>query len=91
MKKFSSIVLALFIGFCLLVATDHKAYGYVDPGTGMLALQSVASMAAAAGYFMRRRIKSLFTRKDTTETAPKAPERVVLPVRATRDDSANAA
>ncbi|SEG25327.1 hypothetical protein SAMN05421819_2392 [Bryocella elongata] len=90
MKKFSSIVLALFIGFCLLVATDHKAYGYVDPGTGMLALQSVASMAAAAGYFMRRRIKALFTRKDSVETS-KGPERVVLPVRVTRDDSANAA
>jgi len=86
MKKFSSIVLALFIGFCLLVATDHKAYGYVDPGTGMLALQSVASMAAAAGYFMRRRIKALFTRKDAVVTNP-APERVVLPVRVIRDDS----
>jgi hypothetical protein len=90
MKKVTSFVLALFIGFCLLVATDRKAYGYVDPGTGLLALQSVASMAAAAGYFMRRRIKALFTGKNPLEEK-KAPERATRPVAATPDDSANAA
>lgn len=90
MKKISSIVLAMFIGFCLLVATDRKAYGYVDPGTGMIALQSVASMAAAAGYFMRRRIKALFSGKDVLEER-KDPATVQAPANVRQDDSANAA
>lgn len=89
MKKLGSILFALFFGFCLLVATDRKAYGYVDPGTGMLALQSVASMAAATGYFMRRKIKALFQRKDLLEEK-KAPVAVVRP-ESSRPDSANAA
>ena len=89
MKRFVSFTLAVFIGFCVLVATDRRAWGYVDPGTGLLALQSFASMLAAAGYFLRRRIKALFTRKEAVEK--KEPERVGLGVVAKRDDSPNAA
>lgn len=91
MKRLVSFTLAAFIGFCLLVATDRRAYGYVDPGTGLLALQSFASAMAAAGYFMRRRIKALFTRKSDEPVARKEPARVVLPVVVKRDDTANAA
>jgi hypothetical protein len=69
MKRFVSISLAVFICFCMLVATERPAYAYVDPGSGLLALQGLASAAAAFGYFMRRRIVSLFTRSSTS--APK--------------------
>jgi hypothetical protein len=80
MKRLVSVSLAIFICVCLLGASERQAYGYVDPGSGLLALQSVASVAAACGYFFRRRLRILFGRS-TDE--PK----VVVPAK----DSANAA
>jgi hypothetical protein len=70
MKRFVSISLSVFIFLCMLVATERQAYGYVDPGSGMIALQSIASVAAAFGYFMRSRIRSLFRANDITKTQP---------------------
>ena len=65
MKRiFFSILLALFSALCLVIATAKPAYGYVDPGSGFLAVQTIASVAAAFGYFLRRRIRSLFSKKD---------------------------
>ena len=57
---------------------------YVDPGSGLLALQSFASAIAAVGFFLRRRIMGLFTRK-------KAPAGVASPVTVRKEDSRNAA
>ena len=62
MKQFASFVLACFVCFCLLIATERRALAYyVDPGSGLLALQSAASALAAVGYFMRRKIRAFFT------------------------------
>ncbi len=33
---------------------------YVDPGSGLLALQSAASVMAAAAFFLRKKIRGLF-------------------------------
>jgi hypothetical protein len=33
---------------------------YVDPGSGLLALQSAASVMAAAAFFLRRKIRAVF-------------------------------
>jgi len=65
-KRFVSISLAVFIFFCLMIGTERKAYGYVDPGSGLMALQGAATAAAAFGYFLRRRIRSLFMRADVS-------------------------
>jgi hypothetical protein len=69
-RLFFSLSLALFTGFCLVIATARPAYGYVDPGSGFLAVQTIASVAAAFGYFLRRRIRSLFSKKDDAVLAP---------------------
>jgi hypothetical protein len=84
MKHLISFLLAVFTCLCLLVATERQALAYVDPGSGMLALQSLASIAAAAGYFMRKRIRALFARKKTAE-AP------VLPAPVPKESSRNIA
>jgi len=60
MKQIASLSLAVLTVFCLVLATERRAWGYIDPGTGLVALQSIASVAAACSYFMRRRILSLF-------------------------------
>jgi hypothetical protein len=70
MKRLMSVSLAVFTFLCLLVATERQAMAYVDPGSGMLALQSLASVLAAAGYFMRRRILALFGRKKPDAAVP---------------------
>ncbi len=79
-RLFFSVSLSVFIAFCLVIATSRPAYGYVDPGSGFLAVQTVASVAAAFGYFLRRRIKSLFSSepKDDvliSDAIPKAEQR----------------
>jgi len=63
MKRLISLSLAVFTCACLLLATEHRAYAYIDPGTGLLALQSVGAALATASYFMRRRIMALFGKK----------------------------
>ena len=63
MKRFLSISLALVLVICCLAATERQAWGYVDPGSGLLALQGFASVVAAVGFYMRRRILALFGRK----------------------------
>jgi len=65
MKRFISLSLTIFTCFCLLLATERRALAYVDPGSGLLALQSLAAAGTAFGYFMRRRIMALFGKKTT--------------------------
>jgi hypothetical protein len=80
MKRFVSTCLTLFICAFLLLATERQARAYVDPGTGLLALQSIASAMAAAAFFLRKRIVGLFTKK-------KPSTGVVLPVAVRKDVS----
>jgi hypothetical protein len=84
MKRLISLSLTVFSCLCLLLATERRAMAYVDPGSGLLALQSIASMAAAAGFFLRRRIMGLFTRK-------KLLTRTVSPVTVRKEESRKAA
>ncbi len=45
----------------LLVASERPAYGYVDPGSGFVFLQVAGSMVAGSVYYLRHRIKRLFS------------------------------
>lgn len=69
MKRFASISLAVFIFFCMLIATERQAYAYVDGGT-FLALQGLASGMAATAYYLRRRILLLFSRDAAKQAVP---------------------
>jgi hypothetical protein len=84
MKRLLPIALSVFTTLCLLLATEHRAWGYVDPGSGFLALQTGASVMAACGYFFRRRILTLFRSKPEKEKA-------MIPVTIQKGDSRNAA
>ena len=68
MKRLVSVTFAVVICLCLLVGTESRAMAYVDPGTGLLALQSVGSAAAATAFFLRRRIMAFFSKKETAVT-----------------------
>ena len=84
MKRLISLSLTIFTCLCLVLATERRAMAYVDPGSGLLALQSLASVMAAAGFFLRKRIMGLFSRKKPLTT-------IATPVTVRKEDSRNAA
>jgi hypothetical protein len=57
-----SFSLAVVSCLCLLLATERQAHAYIDPSSGLLALQSLFAGLATAGYFLRRRVAQLFGR-----------------------------
>lgn len=83
MVRTISISLSIFICFCIVIATARPAWGYVDPGTGLLALQSIGSALAATAWFVRRRIRNLFARPaPATAAQPDAPASTAKSTRA---------
>jgi hypothetical protein len=80
MKRLLSYSLAIFITLCMIVGSERRAWGYVDPGSGLIALQTAASVMAAYAYYVRRRIRAFFARKKDEPT-------VVLPVATKAGDS----
>lgn len=67
MKHLLSFALGCVVCVCVLIATEQRAMAmYVDPGSGLLALQSAASVVAAAAFFLRKKIRAMFgfRRKD---------------------------
>lgn len=80
MRRLLSFALACFGCACLLIATERRAMAlYVDPGTGLIALQSAASVLAAGAFFMRRKIRALFGRRKEADA--------YLPVDAEKGDA----
>ena len=67
MKRLISFSLVVLIAFCLLLGSERRAWGYVDPGSGLLLLQNVGAVVTGLLFFFRRRIKALFTRKNHEE------------------------
>jgi hypothetical protein len=80
MKRLTSFSLTILIILCMFVGSERRAWGYVDPGSGLIALQTVASVVAAYAYYIRRRIRALFRRK-------KEEPAVVLPIPSKAGDS----
>jgi len=68
MRRLLSFALGCVVCVCVLIATEKRAMAmYVDPGSGLLALQSAASVVAAAAFFLRRKIRGLFSSQSKTE------------------------
>lgn len=57
----------------LLAALTRPAYGYVDPGSGLLAIQVGGSMLAGGLFILRSKIRKLLRIK-APETKPEAEE-----------------
>ena len=66
MKKLSASLLGITMVICFLIASERAAWAYVDPGSGLLAIQGFASVLGTVAYYFRRRIRALFGRKPTT-------------------------
>jgi hypothetical protein len=53
-------ILLVLQGLSIAVALERPAYGYVDPGSGLLLFQIGGSMFAGAIFFLRTRIRKFF-------------------------------
>ena len=52
---------------------ERPAYAYADPGTGLLAVQAAGSALVATGWYLRRKIYSLFRSGDAPRTESDQP------------------
>lgn len=56
----------------LLAAFERPAQAYVDPGSGFVFLQIAGSMVAGAIFYLRHRVKRLFSSLRRSPTTPQA-------------------
>ena len=69
-RRTALAVLASVEIFVLLIALSKPAYGYVDPGSGLLAVQVGGSMLAGGLFILRSKLRRLFglNQNNKTET-----------------------
>lgn len=77
MRKLLLIFPAFLICLGILLAAEKPAYGYIDPGSGLLAIQALGSMLVAAGWYLRRKIYRLFHRGKAADTPAEPAEKGV--------------
>ena len=58
--RYYAVTLMLFIA--LLTSSVPAAYAYVDPGSGLLAYQSITAFVTGLLFYFRRRLKLIFIR-----------------------------
>ena len=75
-------VILIFLG--VLLVFERPAYAYADPGTGLLAVQAAGSALVATGWYLRKKIYSLFRSGDAPKSEP-----VEQSVAANGEDSPN--
>lgn len=63
--------LLCLLGFAM--AAVQPAYGYVDPGSGLLALQALGATFSAIAFYFRHQIRRLFGRRKQTASSAKRP------------------
>jgi hypothetical protein len=59
MKKLLQAFSVLFTLAGVLLVSQRPAYAYVDPGSGLLAVQVIGASLVSAGWFLRRKINAL--------------------------------
>ena len=57
MTTFCRLTLSLCFAFFLLMAFERTAYAYVDPGSGLLAYQSLSAILAGVAFCFRQRLR----------------------------------
>jgi hypothetical protein len=61
--RLSCIVVSACLLLSVLCLLERPAYAYVDPGSGLLAFQSLTAFVTGGLFYFRKKIKSLFRQK----------------------------
>ncbi len=64
--RFTSAIVSTLLLVAIWFSFSKPAFGYVDPGSGLLVVQSIGALFAGALFYVRRRFR-LFTTRDTKE------------------------
>jgi hypothetical protein len=80
MKRIVTLSLSIVTCLGLLLATERRALAYIDPGQGLLFVQSIGAALAAAAYFLRSRILALFGKKKPAGVSSPRPVSSARPV-----------
>jgi hypothetical protein len=96
MKRILPLSLSVITCVGLLLATERRAMAYIDPGQGLLFVQSIGAAMAAAAYFLRRRILALFGKKKPADdvaipVVARVPVAPVRPLAVQKGNARNAA
>ncbi len=61
-KLYATLSLILLVSeiLAIICAVEKPAYGYVDPGSGLLAFQILCTTFAGMIFVLRRRLRSIF-------------------------------
>lgn len=65
--KLTYLLFSCALLFLLCVTFERQAYAYVDPGSSLLAFQCVGAIVTGGLFYIRKRLKSLFTRSKSSE------------------------
>jgi hypothetical protein len=76
MKWLSVFPLVLML-LGVVILFERPVYAYVDPGSGLLAVQAVGSALVATGWYLRRRIYIFFQQVDSTKHDPEKASDVI--------------
>ena len=63
MHRVIAVATTVLILLFVLVASERPACAYVDPGTGFVAVQAISSLFAGFLFVFRRRVRSLFQKR----------------------------
>ena len=63
--RYFAVTLVLF--FAIFSCSTPAAYAYVDPGSGLLAYQSITAFLTGVMFYFRRRLKVIFLRDRADE------------------------
>lgn len=66
--KYFVLTIALFLA--LGCTFERSAYAYVDPGSSLLIFQTLSAIVTGTIFYLRRRIKALFTRQSSASDNP---------------------
>jgi hypothetical protein len=65
--KFTPALLTCALVFLLCVSFERQAYAYVDPGSSLVAFQSLTAIVTGVLFYVRKRLKNLLTRSESSE------------------------
>jgi hypothetical protein len=65
--KFTPALLTCALVFLLCVSFERQAYAYVDPGSSLVAFQSLTAIVTGVLFYVGKRLKNLLTRSESSE------------------------
>lgn len=68
MRRLSSISLSVLFLLSIAFCVEHRAYGYVNPGSSLVLFQGASSVIMGTLYYFRRRIGSLLIKRNGAST-----------------------